>query len=124
MSNRRKKIKLFLKNDKCFYCGTTMILTNIKNIPSGQSLPQNAATIEHRISRYNSHRWIRKKKNECRQVLCCYKCNHDRSVKETLCLSRAEVLRRSHGFSLSPRGRPGIINPVPTVKEALKKLNA
>jgi hypothetical protein len=43
-------------------------------------------------------------------------------VKETLCLSRAEVLRRSEGFSLSPRGKPKIIKPLPTIREVKARL--
>jgi hypothetical protein len=82
------------------------------------------ATIDHVISRYNFSRWIKKKKQEpARKVLACFKCNHQRSVQETLCLSRAEVLKRSQGFSLSPRGKPKIIKPVSTKKEALKRLD-
>ncbi len=101
-----------------------MILTNIQNIPKGQSLPPNSATIEHVISRYSIFRWRKKRKGEQRKVLACYKCNHSRSVLETLCLSRTEVLRRSKGFSLSPRGKPKIKNPLPTLKEVKKVLGA
>jgi hypothetical protein len=82
------------------------------------------ATIDHIVSRYHVHRWVKKKKGQRRKVLACYECNHSRSVKETLCLSRAEVLKRSQGFSLSPRGKPKIIKPLSTAREALKKLNA
>jgi hypothetical protein len=82
------------------------------------------ATIDHIVSRYNVRRWVQKRKNQRRKVLACYECNHNRSVQETLCLSRFEVLKRSRGFSLSPRGKPKIIKPLPTVKEALAKLNS
>jgi hypothetical protein len=101
-----------------------MILTNIKTIPKGQTLPHNAATIEHLVSRYTPNRWKKKKKGEQRKVLACYKCNHERSRQETLCLSREEVLKRSKGFSLSPRGNPKIIKTLQTLKEVKKALNA
>jgi len=101
-----------------------MILTDIKNIKSGQSLPPNAATVEHIVSRYCLHRWVHKKPGQVRKVLACYQCNHGRSIQETLCLSRKEVLERSKGFSLSPRGKPKIIKPLDTVREVKKALAA
>lgn len=99
-----------------------MVLTNIKAIPKGQSLPDNAATLEHLVSRYSIFRWKRKRKGEQRKVLACYRCNHNRSIQETLCLSRAEILRRSKGFSLSPRGKPRIIRPLESIKDVKKVL--
>jgi len=122
MSNRELKLKLFKENDKCYYCGRKMILTNEPNL-RGKPHPL-MCTIEHLVSRFHIHRWVKKKPGQRRKVLACYKCNHDKSVLETLCLSRAEVLKRSQGFSLSPRGKPKIIKPLSTVREALKKLNA
>ena len=124
MSNRSLKLKLYEQNPCCCYCGCHTILTDIKSIPSGQSLPPNAATIEHRVSRFSPYRWKKKRKGERRKVISCYECNHDRSVQETLCLSRSEVLKRSQGFSLSPRGRPKIIRPLSTIKEVKKALSA
>lgn len=124
MSNRTLKLKLFQENDRCYYCGCKMILTNIKNIPSGQSLPPNSATIDHVVSRYSPYRFVKRKKGQKRKVLACYKCNHDRSTLETLALSRFEILERSRGFSLNPRGKPKIIKPLPTIREVKKVLNA
>jgi hypothetical protein len=124
MSNRSLKLKLYEENPFCYYCGCQTILTNIDKIPSGQSLPLNAATIEHRLSRLSHYRWKKKKKGEKRKVIACYRCNHERSTQETLCLSRAEILRRSEGFSLNPRGNPKIIKPLLTVREVRKILNA
>ena len=122
MSNRTLKLKLFKENDKCYYCGCKLVLTNISNIKSGQSLPDNAATIEHLISRLEPSRFVKKKKGTRRKVLACYKCNHSKSILETLCLSRKEVLERSKGFSLNPRGKPKIIRPLETIKEVKKVL--
>lgn len=123
MSNRSLKLKLFKESDRCYYCNCQMILTNVSNIKSGQSLPDNAATIEHLISRLEPSRFVKKKKGTRRKVLACYKCNHSKSVLETLCLSRAEILKRSRGYSLNPRGRPKIIKPLNTVQEVKKVLN-
>jgi len=44
--------------------------------------------------------------------------------KETLNIPREEIMKRSQGFSLSPKGKPKIIKPVATIDEALKKLNS
>ena len=81
------------------------------------------ATIDHIVSRYNPWRWVRKNKDERRRVLACYECNHRRSTQETLNLPREEIVKRSRGFSLSPKGKPPIIRPVETIDEALDKLN-
>jgi hypothetical protein len=101
-----------------------MILTNIDKIKSGQTLPDNAATIEHLISRLEPARFVKKKKGTRRKVLACYKCNHSKSKLETLCLSRQEVLARSRGYSLNPRGKPRIIRPLDSIKEVKKALAA
>lgn len=123
-ANRALKLKLFEECDKCYYCKCQMILTNISSVSKGQSLPANAATIEHLVSRLSPHRWKKKLKGEKRKVLACYSCNQEKSKLEILCLSRADILNRSKGFSLSPRGKPKIVVPLPTIKEVLKVLNA
>jgi hypothetical protein len=120
MSNRTIKLKLYNENPYCYYCGKKTILTNIKNIPKGSELPDNAATIEHLVSRISLYRFVKKKKGERRKVISCYRCNHDRSIQETLCLSRSVILKRSKGFSFSPRGKPKIKKTLPTL-EAVKK---
>ena len=99
-----------------------MILTNIDKIPKGQTLPLNAATIEHVVSRLFPYRWVKKKTERRRKVLACYQCNHSRSVSETLGMSRNEILRRSKGHSLSPIGNPTIETPLNTVEEVKEKL--
>jgi len=101
-----------------------MILTDIKKLSTGQSLPPNAATVEHLVSRLHHSRWKKKKSGAKRKVLACYRCNHNRSIQETLCLSRKEILQRSRGFSLNPRGRPKIIKPLDSIREVRKALNA
>ena len=80
------------------------------------------ATIDHVVSRVYMARWKAKKKGQKRKVLSCYECNHRRSVQETLSLSRAEVVKRSKGFSLNPRGKPKIIKPLPTINQVKKQL--
>ncbi len=119
MSNRILKLKLFKENNLCHWCKKPMVLTN----QSKGRLPENACTIDHVISRYSIYRWLKKKRNVKRRVLACFKCNHERSVQETRCLSREEILKRSNGYSLSPHGNPKIIKPLPTIKAVLDKLN-
>jgi hypothetical protein len=119
MSNRTLKLELYQKDPRCHWCGRVTKLICEANLHHVDPL---MATIDHIVSRLNIGRWVQKKGGQRRKVLACYKCNHDRSVQETLCLSRAEVLDRSKGFSLSPRGKPKIIKPVKNVKEAKKQL--
>ena len=122
MSNRSLKVELYKKDPRCHWCKR---VTKLICEPAMKGKPDPLmATIDHIVSRYHVHRWVRKRKGQRRQVLACYECNHNRAVQETLCLSRAEVLKRSKGFSLSPRGKPKIINPLPTAREVKKKLNA
>ena len=122
MSNRTLKLELYKKDPRCHWCKRITKLI-CQPFIRGHADPL-MATIDHVVSRYNPHRWVKKKKNHRRKVLACYECNHSRSVQETLCLSRAEVLERSKGFSLSPRGKPKIIKPLATVTAVLAKLNS
>jgi hypothetical protein len=122
MSNRSLKLKLYEENPFCYWCKEPVILTNESNL-HGHPNPK-MATIDHVVSRFYPHRWLKRKKGQKRKVLACYECNHNRCVQETLCLSRHEILQRSKGFSLSPRGNPKIIKPLPTIREVKKVLNA
>ena len=121
MSNHRLKVDLHAKDPRCHWCKRVTKLICDKVI-KGRADPL-MATIDHVVSRYNPHRWVKKKANQKRKVLACYECNHKRSVKETLSLSRAEILRRSKGFSLSPKGKPITIKPLPTAKAVLARLD-
>jgi len=119
-SNRKLKLRLWQENPHCFYCKKKTILSvDLKG--KQKSL---MATIEHRVSRFSPYRWRKKLKGEKRKVLACYECNQERAKKETLCQSRAEVLRRSRGFSLSPRGKPVFKQPLPSIKDVMKRLKA
>lgn len=121
MSNKTLKLELYRENPRCYWCKR---VTKLICEPYLKGHPDPLmATIDHMVSRYHPHRWVKKKKNHRRKVLACYECNHNRSVQETLCLSRAEILERSKGFSLSPRGKPKIIKPLPNVTAVLAKLN-
>lgn len=120
MSNRNLKLELYNRNPHCHWCGRLTKLICESNLRHVDPL---MATIDHIVSRYHVHRWIKKKGRGRRKVLACYECNHKRSVQETLCLSRAEVLERSKGFSFSPRGKPKIIKPVSNVRATLARLN-
>jgi len=121
MSNRSLKLELWQANPRCHWCRRVTVLTDIPRI-QGRANPL-MATIDHLTSRLNIGRWCRKKKGQRRKVLSCYECNHRRSVKETLALSRAEIVKRSQGYSLNPRGKPNIIKTLPTIKEVKKCLN-
>lgn len=121
MSNHKLKVQLFNEDPRCHWCKRVTKLICEKAL-TGEADPL-MATIDHVVSRYHLHRWVKRKAGQKRKVLACYECNHNRSIQETLCLSRAEVLRRSKGFSLSPRGKPKIIKPVDTVHEVKKILN-
>ena len=122
MSNRALKLQLYAKNPHCHYCGCHMILTNVKNVTADNPLPPNAATIEHIVSRFHPHRWVKKKKGQHRRVLACLQCNQKKSHQEILSLSRADVLRRCRGFSLSPKGKPKIIKPLKSINQVKKVL--
>lgn len=119
MSYRQLKLKLYAENPYCHYCKKKMVITNITK----GRLPKNAATIEHLISRINFRRWVKKQPGQKRKVLACHGCNQARSIKETLCLSREEILKRSNGFSLSPKGKPKIVQPLITEQEVISKLD-
>jgi hypothetical protein len=123
MSNRTVKLKLWNENPHCHWCGKLTVLTNLAKI--GNNPDPDMATVDHIVSRYSYYRWVRKSRNEeQRKVLACYDCNQKRSAQETLCLSREEILRRSKGFSLSPRGKGKIPSPLPNVRAVKKALKA
>ena len=88
-------------------------MTNLKTVKTPKAL---MATIDHIVSRYSPYRWVKYNKGQIRKVLACWQCNHDRCELETLSLSRAEILKRSQGFSLSPRGNP-TIKPKDSIRE-------
>jgi hypothetical protein len=119
MSNRTLKLKLWNEDPRCYWCKIPTVLTNTAN----EKLAHNTATVDHLISRYNPGRWLKKKTGQKRKVLACFACNQKRSMQETLCLSRAEILNRSKGYSLSPKGKPTFEKPVETLREIKKVLN-
>ena len=121
MSNRTLKLELHKNDPRCHWCKR---ITKLICQPFIRGEPDPLmATIDHVVSRYSPYRYVRKKKGQRRKVLACYQCNHSRSVQETLCLSRAEILERSNGFSLSPRGKPKIIKTLPNIAAVLARLN-
>lgn len=122
MSNHKLKIQLFEEDPRCHWCQRITKLICSAAL-SGEADPL-MATIDHVVSRYHLHRWIKRKRGQKRKVLACYQCNHGRSTQETLCLSRMEILERSKGFSLSPRGKPKINKPLATIREVKKALEA
>jgi len=119
VGNRAVKVKLWERNPHCHWCGIPTILTNN---PDGV-IPDDAATVDHLISRYNPTRWVQKSPYEIRKVLSCAKCNKQRSYDETQQLSREEIQRRSRGYSLNPRRRPFFKgNSLPTISDVVQYL--
>lgn len=103
MSNRSLKLTLHAADPRCHWCQRVTVMTNIKNL-SGHPDPL-MATIDHLVSRYKLGRWNKSYQKEPRKVLACYECNHARSRRETDSLTRAEIVKRSHGYCLSPAKR-------------------
>lgn len=120
MSNRSLKLQLHAEDPRCHWCKRVTKLTNDPAM-KGKADPL-MATIDHVVSRYHPSRWVKQKEGEQRKVLACYECNHNRSVAETNALSRAEILRRSKGFNLNPKGNPVIIKPLLSLDEVLDKM--
>jgi hypothetical protein len=103
MSNRSLKLVLHAIDPRCHWCERVTVLTNLKSI-LGQPDPL-MATIDHLVSKYKVSRWKKNYAKEPRKVLACYECNHKRSRRETDSLTRAEIVKRSKGYSLSPAKR-------------------
>jgi len=80
------------------------------------------ATVDHVISRLNPERWVKKKDGEQRKVLACFECNSKRAQNEINSLSKDEIIRRSQGFSISPKGKPIVTTPCDSIFEILEKL--
>jgi len=122
MSNHSLKVRLFAEDPRCHWC------KQVTKLICEKSLVGNAdplmATIDHVVSRYHLHRWVKRKHGQKRKVLACYQCNQNRSIQETLCLSRAEILQRSKGFSLSPKGNPKFAKPLDNLHEVKKVLKS
>lgn len=77
------------------------------------------ATIDHLVSRYHPERWVRR---DVTKVLACYECNARRAREETESLSQEELVRRSQGFSLNPRGKPIFIEALENIDEVLDRM--
>lgn len=83
---KRRRAKLMARDPHCFYCGCEVVYFPLVR---GQKMPANFATIDHVYSRIMG----RPLKGET--VLCCHKCNGDRSVAEQAALPKEELWRRS-----------------------------
>ena len=97
---RKLKLKLYRENPRCHYCKQIMVWDDTAK-HDGTDTPL-LCTLEHLLSKYDPRRWEKKLPTEHRLTLACYACNQNRSVKETMALSRHDVLSRSKGFSLKP----------------------
>lgn len=73
---RKLKLRYLEIFRRCYWC--KRLCKDYPLIAPHSKLPDDAATIDHVISRYK-----RKKGDHVRKVLACNKCNQDRSEKET-----------------------------------------
>jgi hypothetical protein len=110
---------LWQVNPYCYYCNCLTVLTNIQ---SG-IIPDNAATIEHLISRLDPKRWTKRNSGEVRKVLACWKCNREQSYKEMARLTKEEIALRSNGFSLNPKGNPNFVKTKQNLEQVLAVLH-
>ena len=118
MSNRRIKERLWHQNNgKCHWCKRLTKLLHIAEIKG--KAPDDLATIDHLISRYNPERWV---KRDLTKVLACYECNAKRASEETKSLPKQELIRRGHGFSLNPRGKPIFTEALESIDDVLDKM--
>lgn len=71
-----RALKQFLVKEYrvCYFCGVSVTLYDYVE---GRGLPDDAATIDHL-----KPRGFRKRYQIVEKVLACYKCNHDRNVKQ------------------------------------------
>ena len=117
MSNRKLKLRMWRNDDRCHWCKRPTKLLNIPEI-SGRADPL-MATVDHLVSRYSTHRWVKREKTK---VLACYECNKKREVQETASLSKEEMRKRSKGFSLNPRGKPIFVEAMESLDQVLDKM--
>lgn len=121
MSNRKLKLSLYAQNPRCYYCNRETVLTNEAFLKRDIINPR-MATVEHLISRYHPKRWEKRKPGEIRKVLACFECNQARSKEETERVSKEELYKRGHGFSLNPRGKPNITRTFNSIDDVIKAL--
>jgi hypothetical protein len=117
MSNRDIKLKLHQADPRCHWCERETKLTNIPEL-NGEADPL-MATVDHLRSRYCLDRFVKPKIGAPTKVLACYECNSRRAQEETDTLSREELVKRSRGFSLNPRGKPIIVEGLSSLDEVI-----
>lgn len=103
MPRRRKsaiRAWLFRQNPHCHYCGVLTVLHPPN--PKNKYLPDNLATIEHLVTRFDPHRQ-QHQAGERRLVNACRKCNAEQGAKRQREVPLEELHRRS-GRSPSNRG--------------------
>jgi hypothetical protein len=118
MSNREFKLKLWQNDPRCYWCHRKTKLLNIPEI-KGPADPL-SATVDHLKSRLFLDRFVKPKNGEPTKVLACYECNSRRSMEETKLLTREELVKRGHGFSLNPRGKPIITEGLDSLDDVIK----
>lgn len=72
--HRRLKLALIAEFGVCFYCDDPVFDIQPKD---GETAPPNQATLDHTVSRF-----FREKGEEVLKVLCCNRCNQQRSKVE------------------------------------------
>ena len=71
--------RLWEANPHCHYCGIETIWHSSKH---NETLPDNAATIDHVISRLDPRRYLLPYYPSSLFVLACSRCNHERGARE------------------------------------------
>lgn len=95
MSNKSRKIRLFHRNPRCYYCG---VIVRIVNVPKGKRIPDDMATLEHLYSRLDYRRHDKNDGKTERTVLSCHKCNQERAKEQDQLLTIEEKWQRSGSY--------------------------
>lgn len=83
ISRKDLRALLYAKNPNCHWCG---VLTDNspethRNRKKNEKFPDNSATIEHLFDRFHPEDRYRPTGHKYK-VIACWKCNHDRAVKQ------------------------------------------
>ncbi len=83
---QKKKRRLFeLKKGKCEYCDCQMVIDENPTSPEkrGCQIPTNLATLDHKYNKDHPLRQTKLQKGERRIFIVCWKCNDEKSKKDT-----------------------------------------
>jgi len=81
MAGNREWLEFLYNKHKgrCYYCGRHTLMARRNKLCKNP--PTNRATIEHLHNKYDVRR-LCTKSNTAYTVLACYKCNHERNIRE------------------------------------------